>query len=119
MKLNWVTFKVKDLDKSLAFYTDLLHLELAARFGDEEHQIVMLGRGDEANVELIFEPNTKIESPGNGVSIGLEIDHLDQLIHILRERGEKVIGPISPNPNIRFFFVKDPDGYSVQLVEQK
>ncbi|HBE76529.1 MAG TPA: glyoxalase, partial [Firmicutes bacterium] len=26
-------------------------------------------------------------------------------------------GPFQPNPHIKFFFVKDPDGFSVQFVE--
>ncbi len=119
MKFNWVTFKVSDLEKSLDFYNGLLKLEIAARFGTEEHQIVMLGKKDEPKVELICEPNTKIENPGNGVSVGLETDKLDKLVDMLKECGQKVIGPISPMPNIRFFFVKDPDGYTIQLVEQK
>ncbi len=118
MKFNWVTFKVSDLDKSLYFYKDLLNLEIAARFGTEEHQIVMLGKKDEAKIELICEPNTKIENPGKGVTVGLEADNLDSLVESLKERGLKVSGPISPNPHIRFFFVKDPDGYNIQLVEQ-
>ena len=119
MKLNWVTIKVSDLDKSVYFYKDLLNLKIAEKFGSEDHQIVMLGEADAAKIELIFEPNTKIENPGNGVSFGLEADNLDQLINVLKEQGYAALGPISPMPNIRFFFVQDPDGYTVQLIEQK
>ena len=119
MKLNWITLKVQDLEKSLFFYIQLLHLEIAAQFGPPEHQIVMLGKAGEAKVELIFEPNTNVEQPGNGVSFGLESENLDQLVALLQEHGLSLVGPISPNPHIRFFFVKDPDGYSVQLIEQK
>jgi lactoylglutathione lyase len=119
MKLNWVTFKVSDLDKSIFFYKDLLNLDIYAKFGSEEHQIVMLGKADEPKVELIFETNTKIENPGNGVSIGLEADNLDQLLDVLIKHGYKPVGPISPNPHIQFFFVQDPDGYTIQLVKQK
>lgn len=119
MKFNWVTFKVSDLDKSMAFYTEVLNLEIAAKFGNEERQIVMLGKADETKVELIFEPTAKVENPGKGVSIGFEIDDLDGLVSKLKESGKDVIGPRTPNPHIRYFFVKDPDGYSIQLVEQK
>ena len=101
------------------FYTELLNLDIATKFGSSEHQIVMLGKADEPKVELIFEPNSKIEQPGNRVSIGLEADNLDQLINVLKEQGYKATAPISPNPQIRFFLVQDPDGYTVQLVEQK
>jgi len=119
MKLNWVTLRVSDLETSLHFYTQLLSLQVAARFGSPDHQIAMLGSADEAKVELIHEPNAQFEHPGEGVSFGLEADDLDLLVGTLREKGYEVRGPIAPTPHIRFFFVKDPDGYSVQLVSQK
>lgn len=119
MKLNWVTLRVNDLEKSLFFYTNLLNLGIAAKFGSPEHPIVMLGKANEAKIELIQESHADIDSSGNGVSVGLEADNLDPLIHVLQENGYPADGPISPNPQIRFFFVRDPDGYTVQLVEQK
>ena len=119
MKVNWVTFGVCDLEKSVQFYNEVLGLKISARFGSPEHQIVMLGNENETKIELIFEPNLKIENPGAGVSVGLEIDQLDQLVQTLKEKGHQVRGPIAPNPRIRFFFVRDPDGYTIQLVEQK
>lgn len=119
MKLNWVTIHVCDLEKSLSFYTSLLNLDIVEKFGSPDHQIVMLGKKDEAKLELICEPNKKIDDPGKGISIGLEADDLEQLIGVLQENGYKPMGPISPNPRIRFYFVKDPDGYTVQLAKQE
>jgi len=119
MKLNWVTIRVRDLDRSLSFYRDLLALDIAAQFGPPDHQIVMLGQADAPKIELICQPNTTLENPGKGVSIGLEADDLDQLIARLQAHGLNPSGPVSPNPTLRFFFVQDPDGYTIQLVEQK
>jgi len=119
MKLNWVTIHVCDLEKSLFFYTNLLNLDIADKFGSVDHQIVMLGKNNETKIELICEPNKKISNPGKGVSIGLEADDLEQLIGVLQENGYKAMGPIMPNPRIRFYFVKDPDGYTVQLAKQE
>lgn len=118
MKLNWVTLRVSNLEQSVAFYTEALGMEVASRFGGGGHQIVMLGKAGEAKVELICDTGTEMESPGNGVSIGLESADLDGLVASLKAKGCTVTGPVSPNPHIRFFFVKDPDGYTVQLVEQ-
>lgn len=119
MKFNWVTFKVSCMDKSLAFYHEMLELEIALQFEANDQQMVMLGKADEPKIELIYDKNAKIEHPGQGVSIGLEIDELDKMIDKLKKNGQTVIGPIAPSPHIRFFFVNDPDGYTVQLVEQK
>lgn len=116
MNLNWVTIRVSDLEKSVAFYTESLGMEVAARFGSEGNQIVMLGKADEAKVELICDSSDKIDMPGNGVSIGLQSEDLDALVATLKAKGYPVKGPVSPNPQVRFFFVNDPDGYSIQLV---
>jgi len=118
MKLNWVTLKVSQLEQSLAFYTGLLNLEVAERFGNEQHQIVMLGQADQAKIELIWEAGETIEAGGAGVSIGLEADDFDGMLATVKENGMEVVGPIAPTPKIRFFFIKDPDGYTIQLVEQ-
>ncbi len=119
MKLNWVTIRVRDLEKSVKFYTEALGMEIAAQFGSPDHQIVMLGEKDQPKVELIFEPGKTYGNLGEGVSIGLEIDGLDELVGSLKAKGYPVAGPIAPNPSVRFFFVPDPNGYSIQLVEQK
>ena len=118
MNLVWVTLRVSNLEKSLAFYTDLLGMEVSARFGGEGHRIVMLGNTDNAKVELICDGNTLTDAPGAGVSFGLQTDHLDALTAKLEQAGHTVRGPVSPNPHIRFSFIQDPDGYTVQVVEQ-
>lgn len=119
MKFLWVTLRVGDLEKSLAFYTRTLGMEAASRFGGEGRQIVMLGKDNDSKVELIYDGNPLPQSPGAGVSFGLETADLDALAAKLEQTGHAVEGPISPNPHVRFSFVKDPDGYTVQLVEQK
>ena len=119
MKFKWVTIKVRDLDKSLSFYKELLGIDIAMKFGSPEHQIVMLGDPQETMVELICDSGAKDINPGNGASIGLELGDLDRLVGVLTENGYSVTGPMSPNPDMRFFFVQDPDGYTVQLVETK
>ena len=119
MKFNWVTLKVKDLDKSLYFYTKLLGLDIAAKLGNPNHQIVMLGESDKTMIELIYDPDSKDIITGNGVSIGLEISNADQLISTLKGDSYSISGPVSPNPQMRFFFVNDPDGYTIQLIEMQ
>ena len=90
-----------------------------ARMGTSEHQVVMLGRDGETKLELIYEPGRRIPAnPGNQISMGYAPDNLDEFMAKVAALGIPAIGPISPSPDIRFFFIKDPDGYTVQLVEQ-
>ena len=117
MKLNWVTFRVKDMERSVAFYTNCLGMEIASRFGGAGHEIVMLGSADGPKVELLCDPDAKFDQPGAGVSIGLETADLDALVASLKKEGHTITGPIQPAPQVRFFFVTDPDGYTIQLIE--
>ena len=45
MKFVWTTIQVADLDRSLAFYHDLLGLPVAERFQAGPNEIAMLGEG--------------------------------------------------------------------------
>jgi lactoylglutathione lyase len=54
------------------------------------------------------------------MTIGFTVDSLQEALELVKSNGIQVIaGPMSPNPHLSFFLVKDPDGYIVQLLEQK
>ncbi len=46
-----------------------------------------------------------------------EVASLDEQIKLLEKKGLELKGPIQPNPNVRFIYVKDPNGVSIQFVE--
>ena len=120
MKFMWTTLPVSDMEKSLEFYSGLMGLGPIARMGVPQHQVVMLGKEGETRLELIYEPGRAIpETPGGTISMGYAPENLDEFMAKLGEMGIPAVGPISPSPDIRFFFIKDPDGYTVQLVEQR
>ncbi|MNV52769.1 Glyoxalase-like domain protein [compost metagenome] len=77
----------------------------------------MLGREEQPKLELIQgnDPALKLEC---GVSVGFEVESLDDAMEYLKSLGIPVArGPIAPNPYLRFFYVLDPDGFEVQLAE--
>lgn len=46
------------------------------------------------------------------------IESVDNMIEVIKEKGLEVeSGPFQPNPHIKFFNVKDPNGVSIQFVE--
>ena len=80
-------------------------------------EICFLGKG-ETRVELICNQNLKSLGPVGRVCLGFEVKSLDEKIKFIQEKGLEIAdGPIQPNPHIKFFFVKDPDGFNVQFVE--
>ncbi|MCK8817580.1 VOC family protein [Natroniella sulfidigena] len=118
MKFNWCTITVGDMEESLEFYQKIVGLEVSQEFTiEEEIEIAFLGSG-ETKVELIFDPNKEAADNPEGISLGFEVESFDEQLDFVKEEGLEVVGPFQPVPNIRFFFVKDPNGVSIQFVEQ-
>ncbi len=118
MTFIWTTIRVSDLDRSLAFYHDLLGLPLCERFFGTGNEIAMLGDPQGTKLELLCVPGPMPEIPGQALSLGLAPQDMDGLLAKLRAEGVEISPPISPNPNLLFHLLKDPDGYTVQLVKQ-
>ena len=118
MKFNWCTISVKDIDESVKFYQDIVGLSIDRRFmAGLGVEICFMGSG-ETKIELIQDKGHK--APGNiiGISLGFEVESVDKMIEFIKSRGLAVeSGPMQPNPHLRFFFVKDPNGLSIQFVE--
>jgi lactoylglutathione lyase len=118
MNFLWSTIKVKDMKDSLKFYQDIVELSIERRFNpDENTEIVFLGSG-ETKIELIDEKNKVDISFGNDISLGFQVDSVDSMINKLKEYGiEPETEILQPNPNIKFFYVRDPNGLKIQFVE--
>lgn len=119
VKFCWVTILVQDLNKSLDFYQNIVGLSISERFNPGEGmEIVFLGEG-ETRVELLYNASLPAIEPSRGISLGFEVHSLAQQLKFVQEQGIEVTGgPYQPNPHLRFFFVDDPDGVSIQFVEQ-
>ncbi|NQT60500.1 MAG: VOC family protein [Bacteroidetes bacterium] len=119
MNFSWVTLHVQNIEKSLEFYQGLLNLPINSRFAVNDVEIVMLGEDGKTKIELLHDGRSQKIDGAEGISIGLEVDSLDQSMELMKSRQIPIQGPFSPSPHISFFFIKDPDGVSVQLLENK
>lgn len=116
MKMLWTTVNVTDLDKSLAFYKDIFGAEPNRRFQPAPGlEIAFLGDG-EAQLELIQNDNFP-EGLYRGLSLGFDVESVDEKKAELEEKGYETSPVESPNPHVKFFFTKDPDGVSIQFAE--
>ncbi len=111
MKFCWSTLSVNDLEESLNFYQNIVGLKLNRRFKpNEETEIAFLGKG-ETKLELIHDSKNNGVNYGKDISLGFEVDSLEDKMNQLKENSINIeSGPVQPNPNIRFFFIKDPNG---------
>ena len=120
MKFCWSTLKVKDMEESLKFYKEIVGLSEEQRFNaGPDTEIVFLGNG-ETKIELIWDKNIGEVDVGEDISWGFEVDSVDDMIALCRQKGIEIIsGPVEPNPHIRFFYVKEASGLKRRFVENK
>lgn len=118
MSFCHVTLKVKDLDASIRFYTEVVGLPIDKRYqAGPDTEIAFLGSG-ETKVELICNKNQPDAIIGNGVSVGFKVESVPEKFDSLKGTDIPVISDIiQPNPHVSFFYVTDPDGFRVQFLE--
>ena len=118
MEFCWSTIKVKDMEETLKFYKEIIGLKVNRRFqAGPGVDIAFLGNG-ETELEFIYDENNKNVDFGSDISWGFEVDSLDEILKLLEEKGIELDSEIiSPNPSIKFFYISDPNGLKIQLVE--
>ncbi len=118
MNFCWTTLNVNDLEESLEFYQEIVGLKIARKFAaGPDREIAFLGDG-QTKVELVDDKNREPVNIGEDISLGFEVDSVSEKIDFIKENGIAIhSGPFEPNPNIKFFFIQDPNGLKIQFVE--
>ena len=108
------------MEESKKFYCDTIGLKVKTEFSPRPGMRICFLDGGPVDYELIENVEDGDEQPFNKrVSVGFRVDALDAKIEALKNKGiTPITGPIQPSPDIRFIFISDPDGMTVQLVEQ-
>ena len=120
MKFCWTTIMVNNMEQSLKFYQEIVGLTIDKRFNAGPGvEIAFLGDG-ETKVELICNKDNTEVNLGKDISLGFEVESVDEMIAFVKEKGIDIhSGPFQPNPNTKFFFILDPNGLRIQFVEIK
>jgi lactoylglutathione lyase len=122
MKFLWTTINVKNLDESIAFYSELVGLQVTNRFpAGPGMEIAFMGNGinGETLLELIADTSYTAVSHTEFVSIGFAVDSMDAMLNMVNNKNIPVhSGPIE-TPGSKFFCIKDPNGFKVQFFQQK
>ncbi|NLI90216.1 MAG: VOC family protein [Epulopiscium sp.] len=118
MKFCWSTLTVNDMEESLKFYQEIVGLKINRRFNAGSGvEIVFLGDG-ETQIELMTNTKDTKVNIGEDIAWGFEVESLDEMLALVKEKGINIhSGPVQPSPQIRFFNVLDPNGLSIQFVE--
>jgi lactoylglutathione lyase len=121
VELIHTCYRIGDIDRSVAFYTALGFAEIG-RFPirDEAINVFMGLPGDGARLELTYNHGVDSYELGTGYNhIAVTVDDLDGTLERLAGEG---IEPEKPPYSVReggsrLCFVRDPDGYRIELIE--
>lgn len=124
MRILHTMIRVGNLDKSIAFYTEVLGMRLLRKkdYPDGRFTLAFVGYGeetDEAVLELTHNWDTESYDLGDGYGhIALAVDDVYAACEKIRERGGVITrepGPMKHGSTV-LAFIKDPDGYSIELL---
>lgn len=124
MRILHTMLRVGNLDRSIAFYTDVMGMQLLRRkdYPDGRFTLAFLGYGPEdreAALELTHNWDTDAYELGNAYGhIAIEVEDVYAACDRIKAQGGKVVreaGPMKHGSSI-LAFVEDPDGYRVELL---
>jgi lactoylglutathione lyase len=118
--------RVGDLDASIAFYTEVLGMQLLRRqdYPDGRFTLAFVGYGAESAhtvLELTHNWDTASYTLGDGYGhIALAVPDAAAACADIRARGGRVVreaGAMKHGSTV-IAFVEDPDGYKIELIER-
>lgn len=124
MRLLHTMLRVGNLERSIKFYTEMLGMTLLRQSDNSEYQytLAFIGYGDESQhtvLELTY--NWGVESYDMGKAYGhiaIGVEDIYGLCAKLEQQGADVYrkpGPVLGG-NTVIAFVRDPDGYAIELI---
>jgi len=124
MRLLHTMLRTGDLDRAVAFYTEVLGMRLLrkADYPEGKFTLAFLGYGDEtcnSVIELTYNWGVSSYEIGTGYGhIAVEVDDVYRACAEIKAKGGRVIreaGPMNAGSTI-IAFVADPDGYMIELI---
>lgn len=127
MRLLHTMLRVGNLDRSIAFYTQVLGMQVLRQkdYPDGRFTLAFLAYGEESEVtalELTHNWDTEDYDPGNGFGhIAIEVPDVYEACEQIKRLGGDVVRPAGPmkHGSTILAFVKDPDGYMIELLSPK
>ncbi len=115
MKMLHVTIQTKYFEDEMNFFLKHVGLKVERDMRPFGRNMIFLANGEgETCIEII---ENESEDAGNeNLSVGFLTDDLEAKREELIADGFNVTPMITPAPNVKFFFVKDPAGVNIQFM---
>ena len=127
MRMLHTMLRVGNLEKSIAFYTEVLGMKLLRQSENTEYKytLAFVGYGNESEntvLELTYNWGTDSYDLGNAFGhIALEVDNVYDACDKIRAKGGVISrepGPVKGGTT-EIAFVRDPDNYAIELIQKK
>lgn len=125
MRILHTMIRVGDLDRSIQFYTEVMGMKLLRKNDYEggRFTLAFVGYDDEGSsavIELTHNWDTESYDLGNAFGhVAIGVDDIYATCEKIRASGGEITrepGPMMHGTTV-IAFVKDPDGYSLELIE--
>lgn len=121
MRLAHTMIRVRDLERSVSFYTDFLGLTEVRRkdLGDEATLVFLTDDDGEYFIELTYNKDGREYELGDQFGhLAFVTEDLESVIQEVEERGWWYRRS-SPESSSDYIFIKDPDEYDVEILQAK
>ena len=127
MRILHTMLRVGDLDRAIAFYTEVLGMKVLRTTDrpEQKYRLAFVGYGDESSaavLELTYNYGVGSYDIGGGYGhVAIEVPDAAAACAAVRAKGGNVTrdaGPVKGGTTV-IAFVQDPDGYKIELIESK
>lgn len=117
MNLGFVILYVRDMEKSKAFYTDLLGMTVVDEVSGPNFVALRPSGGSllalQNKATAVFAP--KDEEQSGSVELSFEVDDVDGTWQRWKEHGVELLSEPTELPFGRYFIAKDPEGHYLSV----
>lgn len=120
MRLAHTMIRVKDLDATIAFYTDFLGLREVRRhaIGDEAILVFLADESENYHIELTYNHDGRDYELGNQFGhLAFHVDDLAPIVERVQKNGWWY-RESKPTASSKYIFVHDPNGYDIEILEK-
>ena len=112
-----LTFRIKNIEKSVRFYESFVGLTMIRRFSMDKSEIAFLADKEGATqIELVYMPEG-VKAAAKGVTVCFQTNDLDDIHQRALEWNLNPSEIRIPDNTMRYFYVYDPDGISIEFKE--
>lgn len=121
-KLLHTRYRVNDLEKTVAFYRDILGLQEISRHKSPRGSelVFMKAPESEETIELCHFPSSgPVQVQADLTHLAFEVDDLEAFAREVEKKGWKLSdGPTRSSSGSVFAFLDAPEGYEIELIQR-